>query len=340
MESPENSPIFLLGRFRSGTTALWQLFERLPNHTAWYEPLHPNLLMAIQHTRPQASHRHVTDYWLTYRGLQEPLSKHWQRAFATRALYLEEGDEWPGLARYIDWMIKQSSGTPVIQFNRMDLRIGWLRKHYPTARIVTIRRQPLALWESCRAHLPKAEKNNENHPDAYELMQWSAALAQDFPFLAPQKGRHGYFRHYALWRMATVLADRHADWNLHLENMQQDVEAMARWLGWSATDTAVATAGLAPPEKSIAAEKPADFLVIEQAVEEILDKSGLRDGLGQEPLDTIKRKHPDYWQMTKADGQAVADELLHALYGREDEITRLLAVVEKSGKQDNDPEKR
>jgi len=322
-----NAPVFLLGRFRSGTTALWQLFDRLPKYTAWYEPLHPNLPAAIAYTQPQASHRHVSDYWLPYRRLVKPSLPHWQRAFATRRLYLENHAQWPELKNHIDWLIQQSVGTPVFKFTRMDLRIGWLRTQYPQARIISIRRRPIQLWRSCRAHLPETEKTNESHPDAYELMQWSNALAADFPFLAPQSGRHSYFRHYALWRMATGMAKSYADFHLTLETLTEDVDRLADWLGWSEEDTAVATAGLEPPAR-LPEEPQAEshLLAIEQQVDSVLRESGL-DQLGTQPLNAIRQTNPEWWNKARVDPATLSNEVLQALYAREDEITRLLHEV-------------
>ena len=322
------APIFLVGRFRSGTTALWQLFDRLPEYTAWYEPLHPNLPAAIAYTRPQRSHRHVHDYWLPYRGLTDALAQHWRRDFATGRLYLENNSPWPALKAYLDWLIAQSSGTPVIKFTRMDLRLSWLREQFPEARIVSIRRQPQALWHSTRRHLPESEKGNESHPDAYELMQWSNALAADFPFLAPQPGRHGYFRHYALWRLSTSLADALADFSLNLENMTGDVSRLADWLGWSEGDKAVATAGLEPPEPTTGEPDP-ELLTIEESVNVLLHESGLEQ-LGRLPLAAIRQAKPGYWENARVNPAALSEEVLRALYAREEEVTRLLHEVSQN----------
>lgn len=321
------TPIFLLGRFRSGTTALWQFFDRLPGHTAWYEPLHPNLPAAITHTRPKVSHQHVEDYWLAYRGLAEPVNEYWRRDFATSHLHLEADAQWPELKTYIDWLIGQSSGRPVLQFNRMDLRLGWLRKQYPEAKIITIRRSPYPLWLSARRHIPEQQRTDESYPDAYELMQWSCALAVDFPFLAPQPGRHGYFRHYTLWRLSTIMADAHADYRLQLENLADDARGLSHWLGWSAEEEIVALAGLAPPP-AIEPTPPEALQSIEQEVDNLLRHSGLADAFGRLPLAEIRRQHADWWHNQLPDTAAVSRELLHALYAREDEITRLLAEVQ------------
>ncbi len=328
----KNTVVFLIGRFRSGTTALWQLFDRLPQYTAWYEPLHPNLPAAIKYIRPQASHRGVDDYWSSYRKLPAPLNKYWRRDFSTSRLYLEPDMPWPALKRYIDWLIECSPGTPVLQFNRMDLRIGWLKRQYPDARIIAIRRQPYPLWLSTRAHLSEQLQADESHPDAYELMQWSNVLAADFPFLAPRTGRHSYFRHYALWRLSTLMADAWADFHLRLETLGTAIDQLAAWLDWSPGDQSVATAALAPPE-SRTIDPPDQLQQLATQVDAILEKSGLLKYLGRQPLASIREKYPDYWQQVSVDSAAIDHELTQALYGREDEITRLLFLVREHENQ-------
>ena len=51
VETP--APIFITGRFRSGTTLLWHTFNALDDYCAYYEPCHDNLLA---HLGVHASH--------------------------------------------------------------------------------------------------------------------------------------------------------------------------------------------------------------------------------------------------------------------------------------------
>lgn len=62
--------IFISGRFRSGTTVLWNIFNNLPQYKAWYEPLHTNLISQIQYVKPKEDHIGVDDYWKNYRNLK------------------------------------------------------------------------------------------------------------------------------------------------------------------------------------------------------------------------------------------------------------------------------
>src|SRR5437763_16548303 len=40
---PQHSPIFITGRFRSGSTLLWNIFRHIPGCTAYYEPLNERM---------------------------------------------------------------------------------------------------------------------------------------------------------------------------------------------------------------------------------------------------------------------------------------------------------
>ena len=86
--STDKRPIFITGRFRSGTSFLWQLFDQLEGYCAWYEPLHPQLLTAIHYVTPKEDHVGVKDYWSAYR--QHPsFANKYSSDFATQHVYLE-----------------------------------------------------------------------------------------------------------------------------------------------------------------------------------------------------------------------------------------------------------
>jgi hypothetical protein len=71
--SKRDDIVFITGRFRSGSTLLWNIFRNLPDCTAYYEPHNERRWFDPQsrgsHTDP--SHRQVSDYWLEYQGLEE-----------------------------------------------------------------------------------------------------------------------------------------------------------------------------------------------------------------------------------------------------------------------------
>ena len=139
---------------------MWQLFNQLDGFCAWYEPLHPQLLSCIEHVQPKADHVGIDDYWDTYR--QHPIfSDSYHSEFAFSQLYLEANEEYPELELYINELIDLSGGlVPVLQFNRVDLRLSWLKAKFPKATIIHIKRNPLQLYHSQRKHIPNADKDN------------------------------------------------------------------------------------------------------------------------------------------------------------------------------------
>ena len=64
--------VFITGRFRSGSTLLWNLFRQMDNCTAYYEPFNERRWFdsSARGNRMDATHRGVSDYWKEYDGLQ------------------------------------------------------------------------------------------------------------------------------------------------------------------------------------------------------------------------------------------------------------------------------
>src|SRR5262245_27974875 len=66
-------PIFITGRFRSGSTLLWNLFRHMDGVTAYYEPFNERRWFdeSTRGERVDPTHRHVTEYWTEYAALTE-----------------------------------------------------------------------------------------------------------------------------------------------------------------------------------------------------------------------------------------------------------------------------
>jgi hypothetical protein len=77
--------IFITGRFRSGSTLLWNIFRNIEGMTAYYEPLNERRWFdrATRGVRVDSTHRKVDDYWREYEGLNE-LAEHYQLAWIDR----------------------------------------------------------------------------------------------------------------------------------------------------------------------------------------------------------------------------------------------------------------
>ena len=157
----EKGPIFISGRFRSGTTAMWRLFDELPEFAAFYEPCHDNLFGHIHYTSPSKDHRGISDYWKEYRPFLLDLESNYDRSFGTARLHLEADDEFPTLEAYLRVLIDRAHPRrPVLQFNRVDLRLPWLVRRFPEATIVHLFRDARSTWVSSRRHLTAAAWND------------------------------------------------------------------------------------------------------------------------------------------------------------------------------------
>jgi len=331
---PREEAIFLTGRFRNGTTVLWNIFNAQDGYTAYYEPLNDCLIHGIRHTPPMESHRGVASYWDAYKPIQEVLPKYHQREFAFQRLVLEKGEKHEALEAYLDFLIDRTRRSrAVLQFNRVDLRLPWLRETYPKAKIVHIFRDPRNAWVSSRRHLPEEEWDNPYHPDAYDLFQWIVALRRDFPFLASAK--NAYEAHYYLSRLSRIMGDRMADCSIDF-----DKEIM------TCTDTALGRLvenGCLDPENVPRArtviesieEQPwsrfrsdAWFTDIETGCDAVLNESGLVEGLGRLSLERIRDRHQAAWEaFDHPDEDRLMDVLMETTSAHRSEITRLLGII-------------
>src|SRR5579864_2879347 len=128
MKGPEiPSALFITGRFRSGSTLVWNMFRQVPAVAAYYEPLHDRLLDWLEHPiAPQPTHFHVDTYFAAYPPRRDIAAYH-RRWFAGSNLYLEAKDQEPVLEAYIRFLIEAAAPRlPVLKFNRVDFRLGWL----------------------------------------------------------------------------------------------------------------------------------------------------------------------------------------------------------------------
>ena len=121
-------PIFITARFRSGSTLLWNIFDHATGYRAYYEPCHDNLLAHIRYTPPMASHRGVENYWGAYQDRMDDVERLHRPQFGLHRLRLEAGEEWNDLQAYLSFLIDGAAPeTAVLQFNRLDFRLPWLR---------------------------------------------------------------------------------------------------------------------------------------------------------------------------------------------------------------------
>jgi hypothetical protein len=220
------APVFVTARFRSGSTFLWQLFRAIEGVTAYYEPLNERRwFLHPEHNRPHdPTHRGVDDYGLEYAGMAD-LAALFDLHWGYRGLHMNERSHDPRLFRYIDELIRRADGRPVLQFNRVDLRLPWLRAHFPGATIVHLYRHPREQWMSMqgKTRVPLDCILDEfAQYDSFYTLPWARDLRVTFPFLEIHQDIHPYSLHYYLWRLSFAFGQAYAHLSLSYEELIGD----------------------------------------------------------------------------------------------------------------------
>jgi len=237
-------PVFISARFRSGSTLLWNLFRHVDGCTSYYEPLNERRWFDPAHRgeRVDTTHLHVEDYWREYDGLDE-LAAYYREEWINRRLYMDERSWDPDLAAYIRTMVRRAEGRPVLQFNRVDFRLPWLRHTFPTARIVHLYRNPRDQWFSslwkwkCPLSCTAAEFAQHDH---FYLLSWAEDLKHRFPFLDPSTAEHPYRVFYYLWKLSFWFGAAYAHHSVSFEeltsNPRREIERLFHAVGIEGAD--------------------------------------------------------------------------------------------------------
>ena len=223
---PHGSPIFITGRFRSGSTLLWNLFRHLPDHTAYYEPFNERRWFdqAQRGGHTDNTHRGVDEYWSEYQGLDE-LSQFYKEDWIRYRLYMSKTSFDYQMKCFINTMISGANGRAVLQFNRVDFRLPWLRANFPDARIVHVYRNPRDQWCSVlrdQEKYPPTATSNTAFPDHFYLESWFRDLASQFPFLTDYETNHRYYLFYLIWKLSYCFGVRYSDISEGMETLTRD----------------------------------------------------------------------------------------------------------------------
>jgi hypothetical protein len=239
--------VFITARFRSGSTLLWNLFRNVEGVTSYYEPLNERRWFDPAHrgSRMDPSHLRVSDYWTEYEGLEE-LGSSFKESWNDRHLYMEASFWEPDLKHYVETLIARARGRPVLQFNRIDLRLPWFRRNFPRAKIVHLVRQPRDQWCSSLGDASRFTRDMSMAQfaahDHYYLRIWAKDLAYHFPFLDENTVSHPYQLSYYIWKLSFLFGRAYADYSICFENLLEEpgkrLEEMFGVLGLACHDQA------------------------------------------------------------------------------------------------------
>ena len=216
--------VIIVARFRSGSTLLWNIFRHLDGCTAYFEPFHPLRPFdpSSRAQRVSSGHKHVMDYWSEYdgiRGLEAYFDEDW-----SRHQLLMSHDSWnPDMKRYIEILIEGAPQRPVLQFNRLDFRLPWIRHHFPGAKVIHLYRHPRDQWCSFIRDRHNVPDNSDIERfrlhDYYFLQEWVEDLQYHFPFLDWNTVSHPYEIFYYIWKLSYLFGQHYAHHSISFEDL-------------------------------------------------------------------------------------------------------------------------
>jgi hypothetical protein len=226
--SDRSDVVIITGRFRSGSTLLWNLFRQAGGFTAYYEPFNERRWFdpRVRGERTDATHRHVSEYWNEYDGL-EVLGQFYREDWIRRHLLMDERSWDPEMKQYVDTLIDRAAGRPVLQFNRIDFRLPWFRHHYPNATYIHIFRHPRDQWCSILQGDLKGVPRDATVADfasfdKFYLRMWAEDLKYSFPFLEESRNQHPYQILYYIWKLSYLFGVKYCDHSVSFEALVDD----------------------------------------------------------------------------------------------------------------------
>ncbi|MCG6940740.1 MAG: sulfotransferase [Thiohalocapsa sp.] len=224
-------PLFITARFRSGSTLLWNIFRHTPGVTAFYEPLNERQWFRGGGARPDATdptHLHAERYGAEYAGFDD-LARWFDPDWTWQELHMDAQSCDRRLARYLAELIRRAPRRPVLQCNRLDFRLPWLRRVFLHADILHLYRNPREQWLSVQRSstgCPPGKRLVPDEPDDYfYTLEWARDLRRVFPCVDPAQHEHAYAVHYLLWRLSYLFGLCHADVSIAYEDLMYDVAA-------------------------------------------------------------------------------------------------------------------
>lgn len=222
----QKKPIFITGRFRSGSTLLWNIFRHIEGITSYYEPLNERRWFdpSVRGDKVDPTHVNVdTDYWREYEGLRSQLGHLYSVKWIDRDLYMDDKSSNWDLQRYLDALIRAAPDKAVLQFNRADFRLAWLKYNFPKAKFVHIYRHPRDQWistlmDSACFGPDSGDLSAFQNADKFYLRMWVRDLQHWFPFLKDWS-RHPYYHFYFLWKLSFLFGQNYCQHSIKFENL-------------------------------------------------------------------------------------------------------------------------
>ena len=244
------------------------------------------------------------------------------------------------MAAYLSTLV-ELAGTrqPVLQFNRVDFRLPWLRARFPEAVLIHLYRDPREEWLSAVQDLPREQWDDPHAADAYESLLWACSLAPELPCLLGPTVTHPYQRHYLLWRLSYLMGRRCADLSVSFERELQDrprhtVSQLLDLVRPGSSRRVDEIAALVKRRRATRADRYRSaewFASVERACDEQLRSLGLDQRFALSPLSDIRAGAADVWERYTTTARDEAGRLLvrmvAALRGPAIDLSRTLRDV-------------
>lgn len=238
-QKPVKNSIFITSRYRTGSTYLYSLFSSLINTVAFYEPLNYHLVdwlekddLEHQKTQVWLSHNLKDGYFYEYKYLErETLTTYFRPEFGIDRMVLSATEQHPELKDYLNFLLSTyPQRLKVLQFNRIDFRLAWIKANFPKALIVNLRRNPRDIYASfVGLYLRSDNSSQTNLNDGVEKVLDFIGLNEELSALSevsvPQFSVYelnSYEKIYLLNQLSHLWADRFADLVIHYEALIQD----------------------------------------------------------------------------------------------------------------------
>ncbi|MEP7702680.1 sulfotransferase [Paraglaciecola sp. 25GB23A] len=224
-DSANENAIFISSRFRSGSTLLWNLFRQSGVCTSFYEPFNERQWFnrELRGVEVDNSHRGVDDYWSEYDNLAH-LNDLYDEEWIRSDLLMTEQSWLPKMKAYIESLISAAPLRPVLQFNRIDFRLPWIKHNFPDAQIIHLYRNPRDQWCSFLLDQKKMNKDDvqDTYVDGFYLDIWCNDLARYYPILDMKHTPHPYQRFYYLWKLSYLHGLKYSNYSLSFEELTED----------------------------------------------------------------------------------------------------------------------